>query len=46
MIEECEEIQSNIDEEWELISVVFRSFPDFFTPLEFYSKEKFFEVYD
>lgn len=25
---------------------MFKSFPDFFSPHEFYSKEKFFEVYD
>lgn len=46
LVEECEEILSNIDEEWELVHPIFTSFLDFFTPQEFYNKEKFNEVYD
>jgi len=32
LTEECEDIAATIDEEWELLHTVFKSFPDFFSP--------------
>lgn len=46
LIGECRHDAALIEEEWILVEAVLQAHSDFFVPEEFYSKEKFMEVYD